>query len=294
MSPSSRQIVCKANALIEARYRLSTVEHRLLLACIAQIRRNDQSLTDEELYTVTALEIAESADIPRQVAYRDLQAAVERLFERYVRVPYGPDGSSQVAIRKFRWVQEVVYRQEEGRVQLRFSKPVLPYLNQLTRQFTTYHLRDVAKMTSSHAIRFYELMMQWRQAGERTVEVDWLKQTFQIEDKYKSIRDLKRFVIDIAIEQINTYSPMWIKWEQIKTGRRVTAFRFTFGPKNETGAVKSATSSASGSVRWREKNMPVAEERILGIPKREIERRAFPGETYEQAAARITRDAKGR
>lgn len=42
-------LICKANALVEARYRLSTVEHRLLLACIAQIRRDDQSLTDEAL-----------------------------------------------------------------------------------------------------------------------------------------------------------------------------------------------------------------------------------------------------
>ena len=30
-----------------------------------------------------------------------------------------------------------------------------------------------------------------RAIGERTVDVQWLKQVFQIEDNYKSIRDLK-------------------------------------------------------------------------------------------------------
>jgi len=272
-----QQLICKANALVEARYRLSTVEHRILLACIAQIRRDDQALTDEVLYTVKGLDIAESADIPRQVAYRDLKAAAERLFDRYISVPYGPDGDTRVEVRKFRWVQEVIYREREGLIRLRFSKPVLPYLNQLTRQFTTYHLRDVAKMTSSHAIRLYELIMQWRQAGERKVEVQWLKQVFQIEDKYKSIRDLKRFVIDIAVRQINEHSPMWLEWEQIKTGRQVTAIQFRFGNKDENPA-----DGRGATVRRK-----VTGERIMGIPKSEIERLARPGETYQQAAERL-------
>ncbi len=270
----NQQLICKANALVEARYRLSTVEHRILLACIAQIRRDDQSLTDEEMYRVAALDIAEAADIPRQVAYRDLKAAAERLFDRYISVPYGPDGDERVEVRKFRWVQEVVYRKTEGLILLRFSKPVLPYLNQLTRQFTTYHLRDVAKMTSNHAIRLYELIVQWRQTGERTVDVQWLKQAFQIEDKYKSIRDLKRFVVDIAAKQINAHSPMWIEWSQIKTGREVTALHFRFGTKADGGSDRAKKITPSG-------------ERIFGIPKRKIERLAHPGESYQQAAARI-------
>lgn len=271
------EMICKANALIEARYRLTTAEHRILLACIAQIRRDDASLTDEVLYTVTALEVAESAGITRQAAYQDLRDAAERLFDRYISVPYGPDGSAKVAIRKFRWVQEIVYQHNEGRVLLRFSKPVLPFLNQLTRQFTTYHLRDVTKMTSSHAIRFYELLVQWRQTGERTVDVEWLKQTFQIEEKYKSIRDLKRFVIEIAVAQINERSPMWVKWEQLKIGRRVAAFRFTFGTK-AASEQSSARQAAQGGAR------------IRGVLKADIERQARPGETYEQAAERIARD----
>lgn len=273
----SQQLICKANALVEARYRLSTVEHRILLACIAQIRRDDQSLTDAELYTVKGLDIAESANIPRQVAYRDLKAAAERLFDRYISVPYGPDGDARIEVRKFRWVQEVIYREHEGVIQLRFSKPVLPYLNQLTRQFTTYHLRDVAKMTSNHAIRLYELIMQWRQVGERKVEVQWLKQAFQIEEKYKSIRDLKRFVIDIAVRQINEHSPMWIDWSQIKTGRQVTAIHFRFGNKDEKAGDGDVPRTKIGG------------ERILGIPKTEIERLARPGETYQQAASRLAK-----
>lgn len=283
-TPSSglSDLVCKANALIEARYRLTTAEHRVLLSCIAQIRRDDENLSDEVLYSVSALEIAESAGVSRQAAYKDLKEAADRLFERYISIPYGPNGEA-VTQRKFRWVQEIVYRANEGQVQLRFSKAILPYLNQLKRQFTTYNLRDVIKMTSSHAIRLYEIIVQWRQTGERTVEIEWLKQALQIEDKYSSIRDLKRYVIDIAVEQINERSPLRLEWEQIKVGRRVTSIRFKFGPK-ESG--KLAAPSAP----------PLKGQNSHATPTRgalsqaEIARRARPGESWDDARTRLMRE----
>jgi len=45
--------VYKANALVEASYRLSLYEQRVVLACIAQVRR-DEPLTDQKLYRISA------------------------------------------------------------------------------------------------------------------------------------------------------------------------------------------------------------------------------------------------
>ena len=50
--------VYKANALVEASYRLSLYEQRVVLACIAQVRR-DEPLTDQKLYRISAQEIAD-------------------------------------------------------------------------------------------------------------------------------------------------------------------------------------------------------------------------------------------
>ncbi|NOG32909.1 replication initiation protein [Halomonas sp. TBZ9] len=83
--------VYKANAVIEACYDLSVAEHRLLLACFAQIGKE---ATDERLYRVYARDIAALADIPTQDAYRDAAIAVERLYERSVEVFEGPNGTA--------------------------------------------------------------------------------------------------------------------------------------------------------------------------------------------------------
>ncbi|WP_228394513.1 replication initiation protein, partial [Pseudomonas helleri] len=99
---------------------------------------------------------------------------------------------------------------------------MLPYLTELTKQFTKYALVDVAKMDSTHAIRMYELIMQWESVGRREISIDELREWFQLQDKYPSIKDFKLRVLDPAIAQINEHSPIMVGWTQKKTGRKIT------------------------------------------------------------------------
>ncbi|MBM1207283.1 replication initiation protein, partial [Pseudomonas fragi] len=50
-------MVYKSNALVEAAYRLSVQEQRIVLACISQVKRSEP-VTDEVMYSVTAEDIA--------------------------------------------------------------------------------------------------------------------------------------------------------------------------------------------------------------------------------------------
>ncbi|NKN34711.1 replication initiation protein [Marichromatium bheemlicum] len=277
--------VYKANALVEASYRLSLYEQRIILACIAQVRR-DCPLTDQQLYTVSVQQIADMAGITAARAYQYLKTASERLYRREVTLREPPNGQSGGRVRLTRWVQTVEYRETEGMIALRFGTDMVPYLSQLTEQFTRYALVDVAKMTSAHAIRLYELLCQWRNSGERVVAVDWLRQALQLEERYGSIRDLKRWVIEPAAAQINEHSPLWVKWDQRKTGRRVTHLVFTFGEKDQQPAKKPR------KPRKRKAEQAATAGSIYGIPRAVIERKAKPGESYEDAALRLHNEAR--
>jgi hypothetical protein len=129
------------------------------------------------------------------------------------------------------WVQSVVYMEEEGRVCLRFNKDMLPYLSELSAQFTKYRLKNVAKMDSAYAIRLYELLAQWRDIGKREMALDWLRETFQLGGKYPSVKDFKKRVLDVALTQINEHSDLTASYTQRKTGRNVTHLIFTFTRK---------------------------------------------------------------
>lgn len=281
--------VIKSNALIEASYRLTPAEQRIMLACIAQVRR-DQPITDDVLYSVSAADIAKMTCSHSKTTYDELAKAALRLKRREVWLTERANGDgSHEEILVTGWVQSIRYRKHEGRVELRFTKDMLPYLTQLTEQFTRYALEDVAKMTSSHAIRLYELLAQWREAGKREVEIDWLREAFQLDDKYPAIKDFKRWVIVPAVEQINEHSPLQVTWEQRKTGRRITHLTFSFSEKAPEGPPKWPkwkTQSLSP------KKVPSGSGAIYGIPMAIIKKKARPNELYEDTALRLLDEAK--
>jgi len=276
--------VYKSNALIEASYRLSVYEQRIILACIAQVRR-DEPLTDKQLYTVSAQQVANMTGTQLGTAYQHLKTASERLFRREVTLYEAPNGQGGAKVRLTRWVQEVVYQKDQGTVALRFSQPMVPYLSQLTEQFTRYALTDVARMDSAHAIRLYELLCQWRDAGQREVSIEWLREAFQLEGKYPAIKDLKRWVIEPAVAQINEHSPLWVKWGQRKTGRRVSHLTFTFGEKTDN---KKPNKAAANKRRKADaSSIPaLGGHAMFGIPPDIINRYKQPGDSWQDAALR--------
>lgn len=262
---TDRQLIVKSNHIIEASYRLSLAEQRVILSAISQVRR-DRPVTDEVLYSVSAAEIAELCGTDPKTAYRDLQNAAERLQSRRVSLLLEPDGA---AIRSKRrrvtcWVQTVDYIDQEGRIEMRFGKDILPYLTGLQREFTKYALSDVAKMTSAYGIRLYELLMQWS-SGHREVPIEDFRRWLQLEDRYPSIKDFKRWVLDPAVEQINEHSPLTVKWTQRKTGRKVSHLAFDFAPKAPVKAPK----------------------RKAKLSDAEVAKHARPGESWEEVRTRL-------
>ncbi|MFC3606961.1 replication initiation protein [Stutzerimonas tarimensis] len=266
--PQGLQVV-KSNHIVSASYRLSVAEQRIILSCIAQVRR-DQAVTDEILYSVSAADIAQLCQTDQATAYRDLAVAAERLFDRRITILFEPDGSSRPARKRLtRWVQTVDYIEKEGRVELRFGKDILPFLTGLTEQFTRYELSAVARMTSAYAIRLFEMLAQYGSVGSREVSLEQLREWFQLEGRYPLMADLRRWVIEPAVAQVNEHSPLQVEWLPKKTGRKVTHLQFTF--RNKTKKVPEGT-----------KQDPKRK-----VTESELSRLARPGESREQALARL-------
>ena len=210
-------------------------------------------------------------------SYKLLAVAVERLAERWVTIDNPDPEDSHLTRTRTRWVTAIDYRPGLGELRIYFAPKIIPYISQLSREFTRYRLQHVVSMTSVYAIRLYELLIQWQGSGEREVEVDWLKEQFQLSDKYPRMYDFKKYVLQPAVDQINKHSNLWVRRSQRKSGRVVIALQFQFGVKvpAEARAAKEVTGSKEGTRRR--------------MTRKEIERQARPGETWEQAEARLRR-----
>ena len=97
----SNLTITKSNYLIEASYKLTLNEQRLILACIAQL--DSRKPMPNGKLTVRATDFADTYGIPEHKAYEYLEEATTKLFERDIKTY---DGRSH---QRFRWVDWVKY-----------------------------------------------------------------------------------------------------------------------------------------------------------------------------------------
>lgn len=286
MSKKNRPItdlIVKSNALIEASHNLSLAETKLILTAITQVRR-DEAVSDDVRYIVTANALADMGGFKANHEYRALKQASAKLWEQTMRITEYPNGKgARPRVLLTRWVQSILYREDEGAVEIRFAKDVLPYLSQLSSEFSQYRLQNIAGMTSSYGVRLYELLVQWQGRGERELDIDWLRRTMQLENKYPSIRDLKRRVIEPAVKDVNQHSDLSVTWGQRKTGRKVTHLQFKFHPKNQ----KESPCVQEKNRGHLDEEKLTPDKKRYGYPIYVLENSARPGESYEQVAQRL-------
>lgn len=268
--------VVKSNQVIEASYQLSAVEQRIILAAISLIPKN-QVITDDELYPVSVNEL-KLLGVHEKTAYRDLKEGINRLYERSINL--GIDDKSI----KIRWVQEIQFLDSQGVIGIRFAKPILPFISNLTREFTKYALSDIAGISSGYAIRIYELLVQYRQIGKREITVENLRIMLELGKKYPLFADFKKRVIDTAVDQINEYSPLQVTYEQKKIGRKVTSILFHFKEKTK-GLSEKNPNKFEDFYKLTDAQINMFGNQLSRL--HELSHLALEGESYEALASRI-------
>lgn len=218
-------LVTKSNHLVEAGYKLSLNEQRLILSAISQLDgRKPIPKTND--FVITANEFSKHFDIPINQAYGALEDAASRLYERDIKTF---DGKLNMRER-FRWVDGVKYWDGEAKVTLSFSNKVIPYLTKQHREFTTYQLKQISKLNTAYAIRFYELLIQFinTEEKERYISLEKLRTRLEIENQYKRFYDLKKYIIDPSIKDINEKTDLCVDWDVLKKGCVITGILFVF------------------------------------------------------------------
>ena len=219
--------IVKSNALIEAVYNPGSVyQMRLLMAALMQVK-SKESLDYKHRYYITANALADMTGSTAMNNYQELKKAANALMATAVTIKDEPNsGKALSRTLVINLVSSCEYLEQEGRVGLRFTEEILPYVSDLKKRFTQYQAKYVMPMRSSYGIRLYELCLQWL-GDEREFSVEDFRQMFCLEGKYKHVYEIKRNVIDPALNDINSYSDIRVHFGQRKVGRRVSHFQFS-------------------------------------------------------------------
>lgn len=220
-------LVVKDNTLTNASYTLSLVEQRLILLAIVAARESNLNLQSKHKLLVTADSYAKQFNVVRQAAYLALKEACENLFERRFSFEERNGKVKQV---KSRWVSRIAYIEEHAEVEIVFADDVIPLITELEARFTQYELKQISGLSSTYAIRLYELLIAWRSTGKTPIlSLEEFKNKLGVNaGDYSRADNFKRRVLDIAIKQINENTDISVEYEQHKQGRIITGFSFSF------------------------------------------------------------------
>lgn len=253
MPKTTSDMVVKSNSLVQASYELTTAEIRLLdiaLRELTEFTDDEKIIAIVQGFEVTAGQYAEYCNVDINTAYDALSKASKTLFKR--EFSYAVEETKQVRkIMHSRWLSQVNYIENMGKVELFFTPELVNLSGQLKKNFTRLHLVYKAPLTSQYAHRLYEMMLQWRSTTTvpsiRYVE---LRDRFGIkDDEYKRMSNFKSRVLDPAIKQINEHTDITVTYEQYKQGRIIEGFIFKFkfkdtkNNKKDTGTSKDTKPS---------------------------------------------------
>lgn len=223
---NKNELTIQHNNLVEAKYRLSLQEKRLILWLLTQIKSNDE---DFKLHKLEVSEFSKITGLGIDNQYSKLQKITLNLMKRVMKI-YEPQTNSifQVA-----WLSFARYYIKKGYIELRFDPALKPYLLQLKSQFTKISLGEIMQLTSIYAVRFYELLKQYEFIEKRRIAIKELRDYCGIaEGEYRRYSDFKKDVLERAKREINAKTEYNIDYTEIKESRKIVAIEWTINKKD--------------------------------------------------------------
>ncbi len=212
------KLIRKSNFLIEAAYKLTLVEQRIVMILASKIKPADDEF---KKYQLNIKEFAGLLELKNKDEYSHIQTVTKKLLTRAFSIKM-PDALLQIG-----WLSSAKYLDGQGIVELCFDPQLKPFLLQLKDRFTSYKLKNVIQLRSSFSIRIYELLKQYEKLGERTFLLDNLRECLGLEEsQYKLYGDFKRKIILVAQAELAEKTDLSFDFEEIKISRRVGKIRF--------------------------------------------------------------------
>ena len=211
--------IVKNNKLINAEYKLTLGEQRLILSMCSKISTDDTILEENE---ISVREFFEIFKIESKDNYEYLKSIVRRVSKRVLTI------ESDSGFKVFPWIHHIEYKKNSGKIIVQFHDYLAPYLLFVKNNiYTKYQLDIVAGFRSEYSYRIYELSKQvFPQRCSRIIHLETLRNLLGIEgNKYKEFGNLRARVLDVAVRDINLMSDIKIDIKPIKSGRKIIAIQ---------------------------------------------------------------------
>ena len=282
-------LVVKDNALINASYNLELTEQRLIMLAIINARESGQGITADSKLEIHASDYAKLFNVSLDASYKALREAVNNLFNRQFSYTAEYKRTGKIGVVRSRWVSRIFYVDDLALLEITFAPDVVPLVTRLEEHFTSYQAKQVAHLTSKYAVRLYELLIAWREAGKvPPIEISEFRNRLGLlDDEYTAMHNFKKRVLEPSIQQINEHTDITVTYEQHKKGRTISGFSFRLKQKPQPKKVESKRDPNSPDffIKLSDPQRHLFAKKMSEMP--EMGKYSQGTESYQQFAVRI-------
>ena len=219
-----KQLVVKSNFLVEATYRLSAIEQKIILTLSTKIDKNDKEF---KKYFFNSGELADFLGLQTKASYSYLKEVTHNLLSKVLTL------RKKDSILQTHWLESVEYFENKGTISLCFNPDLKPFLIQLKNNFTKYQLKYAIQLKSMFSIRIYELLKQYENIGSRVFPLTELRKILGVKSsEYPLYGNFKAKILNVAQKELDEKTDLSFKFKEIKTGRKVTDIKFVITTKD--------------------------------------------------------------
>lgn len=229
--------VSMSNALARGAHGLGLSEKRVIAIALAKtdsIPAMDLVLGQRAGWSVRLLaqEYAETYDVDLTTAYEQLKFSAKALLDRkWKTITPSDKKGGKPRIREGNWVSSIEYGDGTGVVNVAFTAEVAPHLLALRTHFTTYKLKQTAALRSIYAWRLFECLQSWMSVGKWSPSMDEFQAAMEPPESCRNdFAQLRRRVIEPAVQELRQKDGLLLEWEPSKAGRKVIGLVFKFSP----------------------------------------------------------------
>jgi len=213
-------LVVQGNELINAKYKLTSGEMRLLYVLMSKIKPDDKNFMT---YEIPVKDFAKLLDVKRKDLHKYIDDVSTRFLERMLTLPDPDDPNGFV---KYSWANRFDYKPKEGWFKVRLNPEIKPALLDLRNKYTKAELKYLLQFKSFYTQRIYWLLKQYEKIGTRKISIDEIKRSLDVEKRYVMYGHLKARIILPAQKELKRKSDIYFKFEEIKAGRKVKEIQF--------------------------------------------------------------------
>lgn len=216
MVAKGKFVAVRPDNVIEARYDLTSKQNDILDMVLSEVQDDGKHLYELNIDKYKILYKKGYTNI-----YRDLKEAI-KTFEGKGFYITKPSENKQMF---FVWFASIYYTDNEGKIILEIGQKLKELLLEMKKK-TFYKIEYPINFTSIYSKRIYYYLKRFEDTGWRIDNLNDLRTKLQCPDSYNKYSFFKIKVLNQAYKEINEYSDISFDFEEIKTGRKVTAIRF--------------------------------------------------------------------